>query len=95
MPQDSHELPPLFSSYRIPDPETFASNLLQAFERGSAAFAQLADRPDAKIGPYTPASEFSAATETYTKVSANGEAHSTSSKATAVRSFIRVRPPKG
>ncbi len=64
MPQDSHELPPLFSSYRIPDPETFASNLLQAFERGSAAFAQLADRPDAKIGPYTPASEFSAATET-------------------------------
>ena len=64
MPQDSHELPPLFSSYRIPDPETFASNMLQAFERGSAAFAQLADRPDAKIGPYTPASEFSAATET-------------------------------
>jgi poly[(R)-3-hydroxyalkanoate] polymerase subunit PhaC len=64
MPQDSHELPPLFSSYRIPDPETFASNMLKAFERGSAAFAQLAERPDAKIGPYTPASEFSAATET-------------------------------
>lgn len=64
MPQDSHELPPLFSAYYISDPETFASNLLKAFERGSAAFAQLAERPDAKIGPYSPASEFSAATET-------------------------------
>ncbi|MFT3731151.1 MAG: class I poly(R)-hydroxyalkanoic acid synthase [Hyphomicrobium sp.] len=66
MPQDSHDLPPLFSAYRIPDPETFATNLLKAFERGSAALAQLAERPDAKIGPYTPASEFSAATETLT-----------------------------
>jgi polyhydroxyalkanoate synthase subunit PhaC len=64
MPQDSHELPSLFAAYRIPDPETFATNLLKAYERGSAAFAQLADRPDSKIGPYTPASEFSAATET-------------------------------
>ncbi|MGO4686127.1 PHA/PHB synthase family protein [Hyphomicrobium sp. 2TAF46] len=64
MPQDSHELPPLFSAYHISDPETFTSNLLKAFERGSVAFAQLAERPDAKIGPYTPASEFSAATET-------------------------------
>src|ERR1700761_5754577 len=66
MPQDSHELPAMFSSYRIPDPEAFATNLLKAYERGSAAFAQLAERPDAKIGPYTPASEFSAATETLT-----------------------------
>ncbi|CAA2140822.1 alpha/beta hydrolase [Hyphomicrobium sp. ghe19] len=64
MPQDSHEEPPSFSPYHISDPETFASNLLKAFERGSAAFAQLAERPDSKIGPYTPASEFSAATET-------------------------------
>ncbi len=64
MPQDSHELPPFFSAYHISDPEAFASNLLKAFERGSAAFAQLAERPDAKMGPYTPASEFSAATET-------------------------------
>ena len=64
MPQDSHEVPPLFSAYLISDPETVASNLLKAFERGSAAFAQLAERPDSKIGPYTPASEFSAATET-------------------------------
>jgi polyhydroxyalkanoate synthase subunit PhaC len=66
MPQDSHELPPFFSAYRIPDPEAFATNLLKAYERGSAAFAQLAERPDAKVGPYTPVSEFSAATETLT-----------------------------
>jgi len=64
MPQDSRELPPIFANYRIPDPETFAANLLKAFERGSTALAQLAERPDAKMGPYTPASEFSAATET-------------------------------
>nr|HML30718.1 alpha/beta fold hydrolase [Hyphomicrobium sp.] len=66
MPQDSHELPPIFSAYRIPDPEAFAANLLKAFERGSAALARLAERPDAKMGPYSPASEFSAATETLT-----------------------------
>jgi polyhydroxyalkanoate synthase len=64
MPQDSNEPRPLLSSFFIPNPEEFASNLLKAFERGSAAFAQLAARPDAKPGPYTPASEFSAATET-------------------------------
>jgi polyhydroxyalkanoate synthase len=68
MPQDSHELPSFFSAYRISDPETFATNLLKAYERGSAAFAQLAERPDSKIGPYTPASEFSAATETLTSL---------------------------
>ena len=64
MPQDSNETRPLLSSYIIPNPEEFASNFLKAFERGSAALAQLAARPDAKLGPYTPASEFSAATET-------------------------------
>lgn len=64
MPQDSRELPPIFANYRIPDPETFAANLLRAIEQGSTTLAQLAERPDAKLGPYTPASEFSAATET-------------------------------
>jgi polyhydroxyalkanoate synthase len=66
MPQDSHDTGPqsFLSRYLIPNPEEFASNILRAFERGSVALAQLAERPDAKIGPYTPASEFSAATET-------------------------------
>src|SRR6185312_5464855 len=63
MPQDSHETHSFLSRYLIPNPEEFVSNLLKAFERGSVALAQLAERPDAKIGPYTPASEFTAATE--------------------------------
>ncbi|MBA2124656.1 class I poly(R)-hydroxyalkanoic acid synthase [Hyphomicrobium methylovorum] len=64
MPQDSREPPSFLARYMIANPEEFASNLLKAFERGSAAMAQLADRPDAKLGPYSAASEFSAATET-------------------------------
>ena len=72
MPQDSHETRPFLSSYIIPNPEEFASNFLKAFERSSQAFAQLAERPDAKIGPYTPASEFSAATETLSSLFGRG-----------------------
>lgn len=70
MPQDSFkpEIPPFLSRYLIANPEEFASNLLRAYERGSLALAQLAERPDAKAGPYTPASEFSAATETLTSL---------------------------
>jgi len=66
MPQDTHETDTrnFLSRYLIPNPEEFAANILRAFERGSVALAQLAQRPDAKGGPYTPASEFSAATET-------------------------------
>jgi polyhydroxyalkanoate synthase len=64
MPHDSNDTRPPLSTYLIPNPEEFASNFLKVFERGSAALAQLAARPDAKLGPYTPASQFSAATET-------------------------------
>jgi len=66
MAQDSIEGQSLFSNYVIPNPEEFASNLLTVFEKGSTAMAELAERPDAKIGPYSPASEFSAALETLT-----------------------------
>ena len=52
------------ASYMISNPEEFAANMLKVWERGSAALAKLAERPDAKSGPYSPASEFSAATET-------------------------------
>ena len=50
MPQDSFkpEIPPFLSRYLIANPEEFASNLLRAYERGSLALAQLAERPDAK-----------------------------------------------
>ncbi len=55
------------SDYAIPNPQEFATNLLKAYEQGSAAFAKLAERPDAKVGgAYSPATEFNAATETVT-----------------------------
>jgi polyhydroxyalkanoate synthase len=69
MPQDAPDARAFFSNYIIPNPEEFASNLLKVYERGSRAFAELAERPDAKAGPYSPASEFSAATETITNLS--------------------------
>ena len=61
MQQKTPELPPLLSSYLIADPEAFAANVLKAFERGSSALAEMAARPDAQGGPYSVASEFSAA----------------------------------
>jgi polyhydroxyalkanoate synthase subunit PhaC len=66
MQQDKPDAPPPFSNYLISNPEEFAANILKAFERGSAALAKLSERPDAKAGPYSPASEFSAATENLT-----------------------------
>ncbi len=51
------------AGYMITNPEEFAANMLKVWERGSAALSKLAERPDAKAGPYSPASEFSAATD--------------------------------
>ncbi|MGL4396183.1 MAG: PHA/PHB synthase family protein [Hyphomicrobium sp.] len=48
----------------IPDPQEFASNLLKTYEFGSAALARLTERPDTTSGPYSPASELSAASHT-------------------------------
>lgn len=59
--------PTPLTDYMIPNPQEFAHNLLQAYEQGSAALARLAERPDAKVGgAYSPATEFSAATENVT-----------------------------
>jgi polyhydroxyalkanoate synthase subunit PhaC len=66
MQQDKPDAPSIFSNYLISNPEEFAANILKAFEQGSQALSKLADRPDAKAGPYSPASEFSAANETLT-----------------------------
>ena len=68
MPQENPEAQPNLSSYIISNPEEFAGNLLKVFEQGSGVFARLADRPDAKAGPYSPASEFSAASQTVTEL---------------------------
>ena len=66
MQQDKPDAPSFFTNYLISNPEEFAANLLKAFEQGSQALSKLADRPDSKSGPYSPASEFSAASETLT-----------------------------
>lgn len=63
MPQDAPGAQPICSNYIIPNPETFVANVLKAYERGSRAFAELAERPDIKGGPYSTASELSAATD--------------------------------
>jgi polyhydroxyalkanoate synthase subunit PhaC len=68
MQQEKPEAPSPFTNYLISNPEEFAANLLKAFEQGSAALSKLAERPDAKSGPYSPASEFSAASETLTSL---------------------------
>ena len=68
MQQENPDAHPFLSSYMISNPEEFAANLLKVFEQGSGVFARLADRPDAKAGPYSPASEFSTATHTLTEL---------------------------
>lgn len=50
--------------YRIDNPEEFAENLLKLFEQGGRAMSSLLDRPDAKVSPYSAASEFQEATRT-------------------------------
>ncbi len=63
MQQENPDARSFLSSYMIPNPDEFAANMLKVFERGSAALALIAERPDAKGGPYTQSSEFSAATD--------------------------------
>jgi polyhydroxyalkanoate synthase len=43
--------------YRIENPEEFARNMLRLFEEGGRAMSDLLDRPDAKISPFSAASE--------------------------------------
>ena len=50
--------------YRIENPEEFARNLLRFFEEGGRAISELLERPDAKISPYSAASEMTEAAGT-------------------------------
>lgn len=63
MQQEKPEAANLFSNYFISNPEEFASNILKAFEKGSVALHEFADRPDVQGGPYTTVSELAAASE--------------------------------
>jgi len=51
-------------SYKIDNPEEFAQNMLRLFEEGGRVMSDLLERPDAKLGPYSPANEFAEATKT-------------------------------
>ena len=48
---------PPVTPYRIENPEEFAQNLLRFFEEGGRAMSELLERPDAKMSPYSAASE--------------------------------------
>ncbi|WP_273219915.1 PHA/PHB synthase family protein, partial [Hyphomicrobium zavarzinii] len=50
--------------YRIENPEEFARNMLRLFEEGGRAMAEFLERPDAKISPFSAASEVNEATKT-------------------------------
>ncbi len=61
MTDQSH---PGTTSYRIENPEEFARNMLRLFEEGGRAMSGLLERPDAKMSPFSAASEVSEATKT-------------------------------
>ena len=65
MQQETPDALKFFANYMIPNPEEFAGNLLKAYEIGSQALARLTERPDTTSGPYSPASELSAASQTH------------------------------
>ncbi len=90
MPQDSHELPPISRLTGSPIRKPSLRTCSRRTNGGSAALAQLAERPDSKIGPYTPASEFSAATETLTLLVRTMACPTRSSFRKPRRSFFRL-----
>jgi len=59
---------PPVTPYRIENPEEFAQNLLRFFEEGGRAMSELLERPDAKVSPYSAASEFTQAAGTLTDI---------------------------
>ena len=59
--------PPL-TPYRIENPEEFARNLLLVFEEGGRAMSELLERPDAKMSPYSAASEMTQAVGTLSDI---------------------------
>ncbi|HEX2842490.1 class I poly(R)-hydroxyalkanoic acid synthase [Hyphomicrobium sp.] len=54
--------------YRIENPEEFARNMLRFFEEGGRAVSELLERPDAKITPFSAASEMTEAAATLTDI---------------------------
>ncbi len=65
-PTDAPETRPY--SYRIENPEEFSRNLARVFEEGSRVLQTMLERPDAKLTPYSTASEFAEATKTISSI---------------------------
>ncbi|WP_072389965.1 class I poly(R)-hydroxyalkanoic acid synthase [Hyphomicrobium sp. CS1GBMeth3] len=61
---NEHSPPPKAAPYRIENPEEFAQNLLRFLEEGGRALSELLERPDARISPYSAASEMTQAVGT-------------------------------
>jgi len=59
------------TSYRIDNPEEFARNMLRLFEAGGRAMSGILERPDAKVSPFSAASEVTEAAKTVTDIFAN------------------------
>ncbi|MEZ5908886.1 MAG: class I poly(R)-hydroxyalkanoic acid synthase [Hyphomicrobiaceae bacterium] len=64
----SKTTPPFGSDYTINDPEAFARNLLRLWEESSRAIATYLERADAKMGPYSNATELTEAAKTVTDI---------------------------
>ena len=60
----SKPITPPPTPYKIENPEEFARNLMRLFEEGGRAMGELLERPDAKITPFSAASEASLASQT-------------------------------
>lgn len=82
---------PPATPYRIENPEEFARNMLRVFEEGSRAMSELLERPDAKISPYSAASEMAEATSTLADIARvwlTDPARLAEAQGTLMRSYI-------
>jgi polyhydroxyalkanoate synthase len=80
-------------SYRIENPEEFARNMLRLFEEGGRAMTGLIERSDAKISPYSAASEVSEAASTVTDIARiwmGDPAKLAEAQSTLLRSYLEL-----
>jgi polyhydroxyalkanoate synthase len=84
---------PATTPYRIENPEEFAHNIMRFFEEGGRALSELLERPDAKISPFSAASEVNEATKTLTDIARvwlNDPARLAEAQGTLVSSYLEL-----
>jgi len=64
MQKPNPEVRPELAAFKLEHPEELALNLLKLFEQGGKVMAQLLERADTRVGPYSPANEISQAAYT-------------------------------